>query len=264
MIVEVSIKAFIPRDVPRALVRIAKGPYAGFTAVRLPGEAYLGSPLKLAHGPVAYVGDNRDFSLDRNASARMTSRFKLDTSRGVLVEVPTHTSNESVEVALRTGQVTGVRTASTSRRRWGELREPPRSNEKHRVWSIEINAAGSDPLVWSAKLFPIRMNGRFTVERIGGEGRPDRIAVSFNGSTSHFPAFQSVARVGGIAKFVFRKRVEDGRTVRSLVAIGAPAAVRGRAIFDVPPSDPRKPACTMPGWKSRSSDPVAEVGASHA
>ena len=264
MIVEVSIKAFIPRDVPGALVRIAKGPFAGLTAVRLPGEAYLASPLKLAHGPVAYVGDNRDFSLDRNASARMTSRFKLDASRGVLVEMPTHTSDESVEVALKTGQVTGVRTASTSRRRWGELRESSRSSEKRRVWSIDIDAAGSDPLVWSAVFFPIRMKGRFTVERSAGGEKPDRVAVSFGGNTSHFPAFQSVARVGGIAKFVFRKRVEDGRTVRSLVAIGAPAAVRGRAVFDVPPSDPRKPAGTMPGWMPGSSDPVAEVGASHA
>ena len=232
MIVEVSIRAFIPRYAPGALVTIKKGPYAGQTAVELPLPALVFSPRRWGDPKVAYVGDNREFSLDRKASARMVSRFKLDVSRGELTEPPTHGSMETVEVELETGRVRQRDYSSTERRKWEPLRETRASRPEHRIWTIDIEAKGSDPLVWTAHFAPIEMNGRFTIERASGKGGRGRIVVSFEGKTSYFPAFESVARVNGIPRFVFKKPVEPGRTALDLQPLKGLADTRGRVVFD--------------------------------
>ena len=64
------LRAFIPRNVPGYTKTITKGPYAGQTAVPLPGIARL-NPLNMTKAWAAgYLTDQRSFQADFSVSVR--------------------------------------------------------------------------------------------------------------------------------------------------------------------------------------------------
>ncbi len=251
MLLTLWINAFIPRDVAGYTRALTTGPNAGKTVVPLPGVARA-NPLNWAKDwDAGYLTDQRAFSSDRHASARMRSvaNIRLRAMRHQVVVQPAGTAHETsgtVEVDMDTGQTLGrsnadltacrflpmVRRNRARHRTQGRLlflRAPVMVNMAGRVeyeYLLSVRGAASDPLVSASA--DIDYDGTFVI-------LPTRrvVFVDFVGSIDAFPAFEAYARLGNVTKTLFRSAPPAGNTVVDLLG-GASRPVRGFTSFRLP------------------------------
>jgi hypothetical protein len=228
------INAFIPGVVSGYTQAITKGTHVGKTAIPLPflGRFHPGNTLKPLN--TGYLTDQRSFSSDPSASARMRSIVAVDlTSASCRPMAARHETSGTTEVDIATGAQLGFGMADMSRCTWqqavfttpivvgstyldfGRLVpispgfRPPNPKE----FFMDLVAKAGDPLVAGAA--DIDFEGRFSVWQSGVT--PNVLTVTFTGMLDSFPAYEAYATYGGVTKTLFRSAPPAGNTVMDLL-----------------------------------------------
>ncbi len=211
-VVTAVFKAFIPNTVPAGVVLTA-GEYAGLTAVRGPHPRV---------GKTCYVSDERGFTSDASASARVTGTVVVDMANGSLrsktaVSSPTH------EVNCETGEVlctlTGTpRIAVTNFKASGDNA------------SMRVDIAGNNPCVRGSP--DIDMSFHLSLFKMGDKN----VDVSLTGHVDPVPSYEAYTHVNDCPpKTLFQQSVNETRFLQRgfLGLSGAPdVLVRGSTALD--------------------------------
>lgn len=156
---------------------------------------------RLLPGPSSWFNDcfhtdDREFSNDITASARLHSEFELDLRSGALTEV--HYCGESVEYDCEDGDEECRGTADTGGMYWSNLRQHNGSI------LVDVNGAAGNPCFTGAP--EIDYEGTVTIDVAGH-------TVSFDGRVNGFPAYEAYATINGGAGetlFQYGPRGEPG------------------------------------------------------
>ncbi len=182
-------------------MRVPGGPHAGETAVpALPHQD-------------CFLTDQRTFSSNRRASARMHSEVEIDlVCEGVTSR---HWCGETIEVDCEDGSVEGRATAKTDRMRftdWHVRRLP--SGSRHAT--IRLSAAGANPLVApSAVMHDVDYEGILELR-----WPPDRktVQVEYRGLTNDFPAYEAYVQADADRpRELFQRKPGAGGPAKGLV-----------------------------------------------
>lgn len=182
------IKAFIPDPSASEYVVPAPGASAGLSMIVVP-DLMTGLPVPTLR---AFLGDNRGFTSDIAASARIHGSIiieALDTDAPAIQSQDIH-CGESLEVDRQSGEVIARATAPTDRIRFLNLRgnssvdpEGGISNDGNAsLVQVDFEAAANLPLLGGSP--DIDMVGVLGIDR-------DANTVRFNGSVDGFPAFEA-------------------------------------------------------------------------
>jgi hypothetical protein len=185
------IKAFIPDPSMSEFVVPAPGRSAGNSMIVIPANSP-GLPIPAAR---AFLGDNRGFSSDVAASARIHSLVEIagfEANAPVLQAVNINCGT-STEIDIDSGAIIGQATAATDRIRFLNLRgnttvdpeggvidDSPNPN----FVQLDYEAAANLPLLALAP--DIDMVGVLGID-------PDALTFRFRGSVDGFPAFEAYA-----------------------------------------------------------------------
>jgi PKD repeat protein len=178
--VKLWINAFIPSSIP-GLTLTAPAPFAPSTVIRGP------EPLYQLNGAL-YMTDQRSFSSDPSASARMHSEVWLDVTFGPLLQNEIERTDRTEEIGQLSPQpysVACLKAADTSRMHFQNVRG---SSD---LIQIDIAAAANNPCTAPLSILPtpdISYTGTITIDV------PAR-TISFNGFIDSFPAFEMYAAI---------------------------------------------------------------------
>ena len=166
LLVAIWIKAFIPLHVP-GYTEPAPG-WGGATMVNDPWI------------PGCWLTDNRGFSNDANASARMTSMFAVTVSTLAVNQL--HYCDQTVKIDCDTGAVTCNAYGDASRMRYINPRGLPNV-----AFEIDLIGASSNPCPPLGAFAPdIDYNGIVAIDFVARQ-------VLFQGNLDQFPAFEMYA-----------------------------------------------------------------------
>ncbi|KAF2241282.1 hypothetical protein BU26DRAFT_184190 [Trematosphaeria pertusa] len=177
------INAFVPGPQLSAYAFPAPGPSSGKSYFKEAG---------IISG--AFLGDNRNYSSDPNAPARMhmlVDLINLDTPAAAMVIPNDIKCAEYVEIDAATGAVIATKPASTARCRFFDLQVGPGTGS---VITLRFEGAVNNPL--QAGSLDIDMNGTIRIDRTA-------LNITVEAKVEPWPAFEAwVSGNGGPAKFV--------------------------------------------------------------
>lgn len=205
--IKIWLKSFIPGDYQFAEVVKGTGKHAGKTMIHLP------LPIKSA-----FLTDQRTFSSDIAAKARMHSELEMDVQKATIVN-EVQKCDETTEVDPNTGDEKCVGHGSTDKMKFTKLRV------SGKVISVDLEASSANPCakVASVELAPAQdYFGTLTITPNGNS-----VTVLFDGKVERFPAYEMYVSVnGGEPNTLFRYPPEKDSTVLDL--IGGP----GRDVYE--------------------------------
>lgn len=192
------LNAFIPRDVP-GVTREVPGPEPRRTAVPGPVESFND----------CYLGDQRSWDTDLNASVRMQSRIHVDLGGQTALHIPR--AGNWIEVDCEDGSVEDEETSSTEGLALGSQSwsDDGSRYEAYLVGKATIPHFEHLPLVEYSTEYQGRIKVIIDEKRTFAQ-------VSFEGKVDHFPAFELYAALSadgehyGIPVTVFQKPPADG------------------------------------------------------
>lgn len=200
--IKLWLKAFVPGSYDQAITVPGTGEHAGKTMHMLLNRAFL--------------TDQRGFSSDIHAVARMHSEIEIDLVRGKQV-YEFHHCYEMIEVDVRTGEEKCRKLGDTENMHFSDVE----FHEDRSGCSFALKASSKNPCISIAtvKIMPnldyegtIRIT--LTQERKGAD-------VSFEGLVEAYPAFEMYAAVnGGAPQTIFQLPIAEGASAADL--IGAP------------------------------------------
>jgi hypothetical protein len=203
--VKVWMKAFIPVDLD-GVETVKSGSHAGKTALSAPG------PIQ-----AWFLTDQRQFSSDISASARMHSEVEIDVERQV-VSREFHHCDASIEVDLDSGEEICREAAHTDNMAFSNFQVLNGGNR----FSIDLKASSKNPClkIASVEISPnLDYIGSITVTRVEAS---EKVIVTFEGDIETYPAFEMYVSVnGGDAQAVFTVGVVPETSPLNLV--GPPA-----------------------------------------
>lgn len=194
---KIWVKAFIPSEHPTNVEYVLPRPGH-------PGQFMIPDPIEAG---VCFATDDRMFSSDPAASARMTSAITLAFSDGNLSQAPTHETGETRIFWCADGaEKHPPKSAPTERMFWGT---PAQADGRVQV-TLEANANNphvtGSPSIYYAGGFVYSMSER---------------RLSYRLTIGRFPAFEVYAQLddGEIVK-VFNRDPAEGSDVWSLISVG--------------------------------------------
>jgi len=207
------INAFIPETITGYTQVIPRGIHKGKTAVPLPGLARMNPGNTFKVRGAGYMTDQRSFDNSLTASHRMQSLAEIELSPPALGPHG-HSTSGTTEVNMASGAVHGSANADMSRCAFSgfSVSSPakPGQSSPHTAITLQLTAAGADPLVWTAA--DIDYKGTFTIKLMPA----GRIVVDFDGLIDAFPAFECYAMLGDVTKTLFNAPPPPGNTVLDL------------------------------------------------
>lgn len=211
--VKLWIKAFIPSTYENAKVVPGEGEHAGKTML---------NSLWLINR--CFLTDQRSFSSDIHAEARMHSEIEIDFAKGKET-YQFHHCYDTIEIDCKNGKEKCRGQGSTDRMNFHDVA----FSEDKNVCTMTIKAGSRNPCLRVAriKVTPsLDYMGEITITRTDD---PSRAIVTFNGKIEKYPAFEMYAVANdGDVKTVFQVDVAPSATIGDLP--GGPAReVYGRA-----------------------------------
>lgn len=194
--VRIWFKSFIPVDM-EGTEPVPDGPHAGKTMFRSPG------PLE-----AWFLTDQRGFSTDPNAEARMHSEIKLDLANFAVVR-QSHRCDPSIQVDHKTGTEDCHETADTDDMTFKDIELSPDTGR------ISFHLHGSTKNA-CLKVGPVKLSPNLDydgdIDVMLGNDR-SQATVTFDGHIETYPAFEMYVSVnGGPPVTVFQAPVEPGST----------------------------------------------------
>lgn len=197
------------------------------TVTDVPGNGEHGGKKMLpAPGPLSrcYLTDQRGFSSDVDAPARMHSDIEVDVLRSRIIHQH-HQCFETIEVDCETGEETCRKSADTDGMSFTDFEV---SGDKHMI-TIKLQGSSKNPCleVASLKVSPnVDYVGTVTIE-LDPSGH--LATVAFDGRVEIYPAFEMYVRVNDEApQALFLAHAMPGSTPMDL--IGPPARDISRSI----------------------------------
>jgi hypothetical protein len=211
--IKLWIKVFIPNTGAEVTVVAGSGAHAGKTAVSI---AWFGSRC--------FLTDQRGFSSDIHAEARMHSEIEIDLAKGKET-YQFHHCYDTIEVACKTGEERCRGQGDTSQMQFHDIEIAPDRTRAR----LKIKAGSKNPCVRIGvlKVAPnVDYTGAISIE-ISDDQRS--AIVTFQGKVERYPAFEMYASANdGEPYTVFRVDAAPESGIRDLP--GAPERpVYGRA-----------------------------------
>lgn len=211
--IKIWLKAFVPDNYEHARSVPGHGEHAGKTML---------NHLWLTNR--CFLTDQRTFSSDIHAEARMHSEIEIDVAKAKET-YQFHHCYDTVEVDGRTGEEKCRAQGDTSRMHFEDFTV----SEDKRLYSVKIKAASKNPCI-KLGVLKITPNLDYTGSiSIILSADPSRAIVTFTGNVEKYPAFEMYAAANdGTPETVFRVDVAPRATMGDLP--GGPArAVYGKA-----------------------------------
>ncbi len=198
MRVKVWLKSFIPHDYEFAEVVKGTGKHSGKTMIHLP------MPVKSS-----FLTDERGFSTDIDAKARMHSEIEIDVTAGQIVN-QVQKCYETTEVDPDTGDEKCLDFSSTENMKFLNFRVEGQTIQ------VDLEASASNPCVKLASLTlaPHQdYKGTLSLTRQGNQ-----LTVRFVGKIETFPSYEMYVSVeGDTPQTVFKCPPVKGSTVLNLI-----------------------------------------------
>jgi hypothetical protein len=199
--IRIWIKAFIPSTVEGAQLVPGSGEHAGKTMV---ANRWLLNR--------SFLTDQRGFSSDIHAEARMHSEIEIDLVKG-RETFHFHHCYDTIEVDAKTGEEKCRAQGDTNHMRFHDFDKSP----DQRRYEVRIKAGSKNPC---AKVGPLKVSpnvdyvGTITV-LIGDD--PSMALVTFDGKIEKYPAFEMYATAnGGEPQTIFQIDVEPNAGISDL------------------------------------------------
>ncbi len=211
--IKLWLKAFVPNTDELARPVLGDGEHAGKTML---------NHLWLTNR--CFLTDQRSFSNDIHAEARMHSEIEIDLAKGKET-YQFHHCYDTIEVDCRTGAEKCRAQGSTSRMNFHDF-EVEREKQ---LYTVHIKAASKNPCIKIGAL-KITPNLDFTgVIHIAMTEDPSRAIVTFTGKVEEYPAFEMYACANnGTAETVFQVDVAPRGAISDLPG-GPTREIFGRA-----------------------------------
>ena len=202
--VTVWINAFIPRHI------------SGYTKPHPnnPEKTVIRGPAKSSY---CYNTDQRGFSSDIGASAKMHSEIKIDFRGGTIVSQH-HVCSQTTAMDCKRGTVVCTKTGKVRADSGGGKPFFDFQASKGSSASVRLDAASYNPCVVLTpdSLSPdIDYEGTITLEEVGTASKKD-VKVAFVGKVDDFPAFEMYASADGGAPQTLFRRFPGGKDVWNL------------------------------------------------
>jgi hypothetical protein len=197
--IKIWMKAFVPGEYEQAAFVPGTGEHAGKTMLMLLKRAFL--------------TDQRDFSDDIHAPARMHSEMEVDLVRGKQV-YEFHHCYETIEVDPNSGKEKCRKSGGTENMRFKDVE----FWENGLGFSVALKASSKNPCISVAtvKIMP-NLDYEGTIRVALTEDRKSA-AVSFDGLVETYPAFEMYAAVnGGQPQTIFQVPIAEGATAAALM-----------------------------------------------
>lgn len=171
--ITIAIRAFIPNSIPSNpgyISTITSAAGETITVIKSP------NPLE----DICYLTDQRTFTTDRNASARVSSMVSISLSESP-PRIITSSGETGVTHAVKcsNGQQYCTDQASAANVTWGTI------SVSGSVVSIPVDASASNPCIWPSVVVPnIRYKGQFKLDLNSGK-------LFFQGEASQFPSIEA-------------------------------------------------------------------------
>ncbi|MGE0826411.1 MAG: hypothetical protein AB7P18_30330 [Candidatus Binatia bacterium] len=207
------LNAFLPRDISGATTVLRQGQFAGYTAIT---------------GPLSCLTDQRNFSADLRARARMHSQVTIDWTQETPIISQAHRCDPVIECDPQTGEVRSQRKAHTNRMGFSLRSVTPQL-------AVSMNCSASNPSASARWAFDdIEYNGVITFD-------PQTRTLAIDVNIGLFPAFEAYVAINdGFPTTVFRYTPPVGFGVGRVPAgANRPMRVRlrdreGNGIFELP------------------------------
>ena len=213
--IKIWIKAFIPSAYQGAQVVPGSGAHAGKTMV---------SARWLVNR--SFLPDQRGFSSDIHAEARMHSEVEIDVAKG-RETYQFHHCYDTIEVDAHTGDEKCRAPGETSNMRFHDFEASP--DQKH--YAIKIKAGSKNPCV-KIGVLKVAPNVDYTgtINIVIGDD-PSKAIVSFSGKIEKYPAFDMYATANdGEPQTIFQMDVAPQAGITDLPG-GPERSVYGRALL---------------------------------
>jgi hypothetical protein len=211
--VKLWIKAFIPNDYVGAVPVPGSGAHAGKTMLNM---SWLVNR--------SFLTDQRSFSSDIHAEARMHSEIEIDVAKNKET-YQFHHCYDTIEIDANTGDEKCRAQGDTDNMRYHDFK----ISTDRRHYTVKINAGSKNPCVkiGRVKLTPsLDFEGTITVFV---EDDPSKAVVTFNGKVEKYPAFEMYATANdGDPQTVFQIGVAPSGSIGDLPG-GPERTVYGRA-----------------------------------
>ena len=152
--------------------------------------------LTMIRGPIpgvsdCFLTDNRGFSSDPNASARLGARITLDVGSPPIISSAQHPPSISVEVDCEDGSEECRKPVDTSRARVGPI------SRQGNVVTLSVHGEANNACFAGSP--DIHYEGVFIIDLAAN-------TIRFKGTIGHFPSFEAYARANsGAIRTVFRE-----------------------------------------------------------
>lgn len=208
--VRIWFNAFIPAEISHVTKTVpGTGEHSGKSMI--PGPP----------GGDCFLTDQRTFSSDRNAKARMHSEIVLDIIKGRLID-PKHYCDTTTEIDCEDGDQEGTGIGSARRMKFKEL------SRKDDTFRFKYEGAASNPLVSVSRVFG-DIDMEFDIE-VKVTNRRRQATVKVIGKVDAFPAFEGYAEGdGNPALNLFTMDPSPGTDAMNLPG-GANRGIRGEVV----------------------------------
>lgn len=199
------LKAFVPGSYDHAIAVPGTGEHAGKTMLMLLNRAFL--------------TDQRSFSNDIHAIARMHSEIEIDLVRGKQV-YEFHHCYETIEVDVKTGEEKCRKLGDTENMHFSDVE----IHDDKLGCSFALKASSKNPCISIAtvKIMP-NLDYEGTIRITCAEDRKSA-AVSFEGLVEAYPAYEMYAAVnGGEPQTIFQVPIAEGASRADI--LGAPTRI---------------------------------------
>lgn len=209
--IEVRAEAFIPGKGLGGSKLLTSGPFMGRYAVALPFPL-ISRPIDSLWHDLGYLADDREPSLAKDRTSRMTILIRFDPVKGEIIEAR-HWSDPTTEVNMKTGAFLGTKISPNNLISLGVPQLISNVNGV-KTWTITARRAGHDPFVVESSLTPIRLRVVFNIiwDSVAGT-----VEVEVDAEVTPYPAFQASAKVGSEEVILKDLKIEDTATVLSLL-----------------------------------------------
>jgi hypothetical protein len=190
--VEIWVRSFIPNrhDTNPGYIR---------PVPNRPGQTMMSGPTPVND---CFLTDNRWFSSDPSASARIGARLVINTGATPTIVSASHPPSVSVEVDCEDGDEECRKPVDTSRSRVGPI--------ARQGSTVRIKVHGEANNACFAASPDIHYDGEFIVDVAAG-------SIKFEGTIGQFPAFEAYARSGsGPVRTIFQLSPASGSTALSV------------------------------------------------
>lgn len=202
--IRIWIKAFIPGEIPGSTRKVPAGKHAGKTMIPGP-SSWLND---------CFLTDNRGFSSDELAEARMTSLVELDLSKAApKITAFDHRCDSTTEVDCEDGDVECSKEGDPSEMHFTNLRV------EQGIVKLDVRAEANNPCFTPSP--DIDYWGTISIDR----SNPAAAKVSFDGAIDAFPNFEMYAN--GLP--LFRRPHPTGNTPGDLFG-GAVRKAKGSTV----------------------------------